>query len=99
MAKKAKAPAREPATGRGLYRESIYLHADELAAVEEYAKRKRCSKAEAIRRAVDGVGLEGPLPSDPDWTRQRTPVLDALRAPRTVRAGASLAWHRLRSLS
>lgn len=54
---------------------------------------------EAIRRAVDGVGLEGPLPSDPEWTRQRAPVLDALRAPRTMRAGASLAWHRLRSLS
>ncbi len=50
--KKAKAPAREPATGRGLYRESIYLHGDELAAVEEYARKKRCSKAEAIRRAV-----------------------------------------------
>lgn len=51
-AKAVKAPAREPATGRGLYRESIYLHGDELAAVEEYARRKRCSKAEAIRRAV-----------------------------------------------
>lgn len=53
---------------------------------------------EAMRRAVGGVGLEGPLPSDPDWTRQRAPILDALRAPRSVRAGASLAWHRLRSL-
>ncbi len=56
---------------------------------------------EAMRRAVKGqVGTaEAPLPSDPDWTRQRAPVLDALHAPRTVRAGASLAWHRLRQLS
>ena len=53
---------------------------------------------EAVRRAVRGVGLEAPLPSDPEWTRQQTPVLDALHAPRSVRAGASLAWHRLRSL-
>lgn len=53
---------------------------------------------EAMRRAVAGVGLEAALPSDPDWTRQQTPLLDALRAPRSVRAGASLAWHRLRSL-
>ena len=52
---------------------------------------------EAMQRAVSGIGLEGPLPSDPDWTRQQTPVLDALPLPRSVRAGASLAWHRLRS--
>jgi hypothetical protein len=55
------------------------------------------SVKEAMERAVGGIGLEGPLPSDPDWTRQETPVLDALRAPRSVRAGASLAWHRMRS--
>ena len=54
------------------------------------------SVREAMRRAVDGVGLEGPLASDPEWTRQHVPLLDALPAPRTVRAGASLAWHRLR---
>jgi len=35
-----------------LYRETVYLHADELQAAEEYARRQRCSKAEAIRRAV-----------------------------------------------
>ena len=52
---------------------------------------------EAMERAVAGTGLEGPLPSDPDWTRQHTPVLDRLPAPQSVRAGASLAWHRLRS--
>jgi hypothetical protein len=50
--RKPKASTREPATGRGLFRESIYLHGDELAAVEEYARRKWCSTAEAIRRAV-----------------------------------------------
>ncbi len=56
------------------------------------------SVREAMRRAVNGVGLEGPLASDPDWTRQRAPILDALHAPRSLRAGASLAWHRLRAL-
>lgn len=54
---------------------------------------------EAMKRAIDGVGLEGPLPSDPDWTRQDVPLLDLLPAPRSVRAGASLAWHRLRNIS
>lgn len=54
--------------------------------------------SEAMARAVGGVGLEGPLPSDPDWTRQRAPVLDALRAPRSLRAGVSLLRHRLRDL-
>lgn len=53
---------------------------------------------EAMRRAIDGEGLEGPLPSDPEWTRQHTPLLDLLPAPRSVRAGSSLAWHRLRAL-
>lgn len=57
--RKAAPPKRLPATGRGLYRETIYLHADELAAVASYAQRKRCSKAEAIRRAVrDFFGIE-----------------------------------------
>jgi uncharacterized protein YbjT (DUF2867 family) len=56
---------------------------------------------EAMRRAVRGEPgtAEAPLASDSDWTRQRAPVLDALRAPRSVRAGASLAWHRLRQLT
>jgi uncharacterized protein YbjT (DUF2867 family) len=56
---------------------------------------------EAMRRAVraEPGTAEAPLPSDADWTRQRAPVLDALRAPRSVRAGASLAWHRLRQLT
>lgn len=52
---------------------------------------------EAMERAVHGIGLEGPMPSDPDWTRQHAPLLDAVPAPRSVRAGVSLAWHRLRS--
>ena len=56
---------------------------------------------EAMHRSVRAeMGTaEAPLPSDPDWTRQRAPVLEALRAPRSVRAGASLAWHRLRQLT
>jgi uncharacterized protein YbjT (DUF2867 family) len=55
---------------------------------------------EAMHRAVRGEKgtAEAPLPSDPEWTRQRAPVLDELRAPRSVRAGASLAWHRVRQL-
>lgn len=52
---------------------------------------------EAMRRAIStrGSTLEQRLDSDPDWTRVRAPGLDALRAPRTVRAGVSLARHRL----
>ena len=55
---------------------------------------------DAVRRALAAPGTwpESPLPSDPDWTRQRAPVADALHAPRTVRAGLSLARHRLRGL-
>jgi uncharacterized protein YbjT (DUF2867 family) len=55
---------------------------------------------DAVRRALaePGTWPEAPLPSDPEWTRQRAPVADALHAPRTVRAGLSLARHRLRGL-
>jgi uncharacterized protein YbjT (DUF2867 family) len=54
--------------------------------------------AEALDRAVAGVGLEGPLPGDAAWTRMRAPLLDELGAPAVVRAGASLAWRRLAGL-
>jgi hypothetical protein len=55
---------------------------------------------EAMARAFGPVGStpEAALPSDPDWTRMRAPVLDELHAPATVRAGASLALRRLRAL-
>jgi hypothetical protein len=55
---------------------------------------------EAMERALGPIGSspEAPLPSDADWTRMRAPVLDELRAPATVRAGASLALRRVRSL-
>lgn len=55
---------------------------------------------EAVRRAVDPAGntLERPLDSDPEWTRVRAPLLDALRAPRSLRAAASLARHRWATL-
>ena len=50
---------RRPATRRGLFRESVYLHPDELAAVEEYARKKRCSKTEVLRRAARAfLGIE-----------------------------------------
>lgn len=42
---------RKPFKGN-LYRETTYLHADEVAAVEEAAKRERTSKAEILRRCV-----------------------------------------------
>jgi hypothetical protein len=53
---------------------------------------------DALARAVgrDGPGVpEASLPSDPAWTRMRAPVLDELRAPAFVRAGASLVLRRL----
>ncbi len=53
---------------------------------------------EALARAVGHQGPnvpEAPLPSDPAWTRMRAPLLDELRAPVVVRAGASLALRRL----
>jgi uncharacterized protein YbjT (DUF2867 family) len=55
---------------------------------------------EAMARSFGPPGLdpESPLPSDPDWTRMRAPILDELHAPATVRAGASLALRRVRSL-
>lgn len=55
---------------------------------------------DALRRALDpdGETLERALPSDPRWTRMRAPVLDELGAPAHVRAGASLALHRVKSL-
>lgn len=54
------APAvRKPATSRGLVREVTYLHEDEEAGLVAYAARQRCSKAEAIRRAVRSfLGIE-----------------------------------------
>lgn len=54
----------------------------------------------ALRLAFGPVGStpEAALPSDPDWTRMRAPVLDELHAPATVRAGASLALRRVRGL-
>jgi uncharacterized protein YbjT (DUF2867 family) len=56
---------------------------------------------EALARAVGRRGPdvpEAPLPSDPEWTRMRAPVLDELGAPAAVRAGASLALRRLADL-
>jgi uncharacterized protein YbjT (DUF2867 family) len=55
---------------------------------------------EAMDRALGPVGStpEAPLASDPDWTRMRAPILDELHAPATVRAGASLALRRLRTV-
>ena len=46
----------------------------------------------------EGSVTEAPAASDADWTRMRAPLLDELHAPATVRAGASLALRRLKSL-
>ncbi|MCW2762361.1 MAG: hypothetical protein JWR85_2562, partial [Marmoricola sp.] len=43
----------------------------------------------------EGSSPEAGLPSDPDWTRMRAPILDELHAPATMRAGASLALRRV----
>ncbi|MCW2867740.1 MAG: hypothetical protein JWR20_1928 [Marmoricola sp.] len=58
------------------------------------------SVREAMTRcfAAPGTFPEAAEDSDPDWTRMRAPVLDELRAPATVRAGASLALRRVRAL-
>jgi uncharacterized protein YbjT (DUF2867 family) len=57
--------------------------------------------ADAVRRSLAATGEwpEAPLASDPAWTRQRATVLDTVLAPRSVRAGTSLALHRLRNLA
>jgi uncharacterized protein YbjT (DUF2867 family) len=63
-------------------------------------ERPLTSVRAAMRLAVGPVGSspEAPLPSDPDWTRMRAPILDELHAPATVRAGASLALRRVRAV-
>ncbi len=55
---------------------------------------------DAMRRALGepGSSPEAPLPSDAAWTRMRAPLLDELGAPATIRAGASLALRRARSI-
>jgi hypothetical protein len=55
---------------------------------------------EAMSRCLEPAGTtpEAPLPSDPDWTRMRAPVLDELHAPASVRAGASLTLRRVQAL-
>lgn len=47
MAKK-----RKPISSYGLLKETCYFYEDELEAIAEAAKEKRCSRAEIIRRAV-----------------------------------------------
>ncbi len=56
--------------------------------------------ATALARAEAGDPgtLEARLPSDPEWTRTRAPGLDEADAPAALRAGVSLALHRLRGL-
>ncbi len=41
-----------PRTRGGLLRKVAYLYDDEADAIEEEAKRKRCSESEVIRRAI-----------------------------------------------
>jgi hypothetical protein len=54
-------------THGGLTRETAYLYDDEDGALEERAKKERCSKSEVIRRALRRyLGLEGRLSAPPD---------------------------------
>ena len=47
-------------THGGLTRETAYLYDDEDGALEERAKKERCSKSEVIRRALRRyLGIEG----------------------------------------
>lgn len=47
-------------TKGGLVRETAYLYPDEEEALEERAKKERCSKSELIRRALrQYLGIEG----------------------------------------
>lgn len=47
-------------THGGLTRETAYLYDDEDCALEERAKKERCSKSEVIRRALRRyLGVEG----------------------------------------
>jgi hypothetical protein len=43
---------RKHTTTGGLTRETAYLYSDEENALEETAKKERCSKSEIIRRAL-----------------------------------------------
>jgi hypothetical protein len=54
MAEKPRPPQRrrKHVTRGGLTRETAYLYEDEERALEERAKRERCSKSEVIRRAL-----------------------------------------------
>jgi hypothetical protein len=53
---RAKAPGgdggKKHVTRGGLIRETAYLYEDEERALEEQARRSRCSKSEIIRRAL-----------------------------------------------
>ena len=84
-------PRREPAPRHGLPSGETWVPGRRRALV---------GVREAMSRALGPVGStpEAALPSDPDWTRMRAPVLDELHAPATVRAGASLALRRVRAL-
>ena len=50
--KKVQRKRRKFKTRGGLVREVSYLYEDEERALEEAARRKRCSKSEVIRRAL-----------------------------------------------
>ena len=61
MPKRRKPEKPEPpaATAGGLVKVTAYLHPDEAAAIEELARKQRCSRADAVRRAIRGYfGIE-----------------------------------------
>ena len=48
----AERPPKKPATSRGLLRIVVYVHPDELEAVQSYAGKRGVSQGEAVRRAL-----------------------------------------------
>lgn len=52
MPRKKASERRRWKTSRGLVRLTVYAHEDEAQAVEEEAKRQRCSVSEVLRRLI-----------------------------------------------
>ena len=88
--------------GRGAHREPARRHGlppgGDLGACRTAGRCSASARRCPAASGPDGSSPEAALPSDADWTRMRAPLLDELHAPATVRAGASLALRRVRSL-
>lgn len=52
MPRKKEKPRERWRTARGLIRLTVYAHEDEAKAVEQEARRQRCSVSEVLRRII-----------------------------------------------